>query len=84
LLLKGVVNKNELQELILSSHFSPNFLSDFVGFFSSDFLIVLYTEMEALVGSGNEDDAMLPFKHSLKFSKSKIFQIFRNPFSTNG
>lgn len=42
-----------------------------VVFFSSDFVIVTYTELGALVGSDNEEEAMLPFKHVLKFSKSK-------------
>lgn len=31
----------------------------------------MHAEMGALVGSDDEDEAMLRFKHSLKFSKSK-------------
>lgn len=50
--------------------FHSSFLNN-LGFFSSEFLVVTCTEMGTLVGSDNEDEAMLPFKHGLKFSKSK-------------
>lgn len=41
----------------------------------------MYTEMGALVGSDNEDDnATLPFKHGLKFSKTKNFPNIQKAF----
>lgn len=49
-------------------------------FFSSDVLTVTYTELGALVGSDNEEEAMLPFKHVLKFSKSKNFPNIQKSF----
>lgn len=78
MLLKGVVHKNEQQVGTLLSYFFPSWFPEFCFFLPSEFLVVKQNG-----SSGRQwelHDAMLPFKHSLDFIKTKSFQNNQKSF----